>query len=171
MEGGTLAWWPHGITVRRLFPAVLTSLLADAVGFSVLSGHRYPRIRDLCPRASWDWAMLLLTNLILLPVLLSKKKKKKQLCRRHPDAALRSRARTQPGRRQGTGRPVDLRSTNFPAPLGCCGHRGALVMGVVGLWSAGPSQIGDLEAGASRAEGGLALQPGHALHHLALRGI
>src|SRR4030095_9311600 len=58
-------------TFRRLFLAGLTALLADAVGFAVLMAIDIPVIRDLALAASIGVAVLIFTNLVLLPVLLS----------------------------------------------------------------------------------------------------
>jgi predicted RND superfamily exporter protein len=58
-------------TFRRLFLAGLTALLADAVGFAVLMVIDIPVIRDLALTASLGVAVLIFTNLLLLPVLLS----------------------------------------------------------------------------------------------------
>ena len=58
-------------TFRRLFLAGMTALLADAVGFAVLMVIDIPVIQDLALTASLGVAVLIFTNLILLPVLLS----------------------------------------------------------------------------------------------------
>ena len=58
-------------TFRRLFLAGLTALLADAVGFAVLVAIDIPVIRELALTASLGVAVLVFTNLLLLPVLLS----------------------------------------------------------------------------------------------------
>ncbi|MDO8264552.1 MAG: MMPL family transporter [Gallionella sp.] len=58
-------------TFRRLFLAGLTALLCDAVGFGVLMVIDIQAIRDLAFIASLGVAVLIFTNLILLPVLLS----------------------------------------------------------------------------------------------------
>ena len=58
-------------TLRRLFLAGLTALLADAVGFAVLVVIDIPVIKDLALTASIGVAVLIFTNLLLLPVLLS----------------------------------------------------------------------------------------------------
>jgi predicted RND superfamily exporter protein len=58
-------------TFRRLFLAGLTALLADAVGFAVLMAIDIEVIKDLALTASLGVAVLIFTNLILLPVLLS----------------------------------------------------------------------------------------------------
>jgi len=58
-------------TFRRLFLAGLTALVADAVGFAVLMTIDIAVIKDLALTASLGVAVLIFTNLILLPVLLS----------------------------------------------------------------------------------------------------
>ncbi|RYF75919.1 MAG: RND family transporter [Comamonadaceae bacterium] len=58
-------------TFRRLFLAGLTALLADAVGFAVLLVIDIQVIRELAVAASTGVAVLVFTNLILLPILLS----------------------------------------------------------------------------------------------------
>lgn len=58
-------------TFRRLFVAGLTALLCDAVGFAVLFIIQIKVIQDLALIASIGVAMLIFTNLVLLPVLLS----------------------------------------------------------------------------------------------------
>jgi uncharacterized protein len=58
-------------TFRRLFLAGLTALLADAVGFGVLMVIDIPVIKELALTASVGVAVLIFTNLLLLPVLLS----------------------------------------------------------------------------------------------------
>jgi len=58
-------------TFRRLFLAGVTALLADAVGFAVLVLIPIPVIRELALTASIGVAVLVVTNLLLLPVLLS----------------------------------------------------------------------------------------------------
>lgn len=58
-------------TFRRLFLAGVTALVADAVGFAVLALIPIPVIRELALTASIGVAVLVITNLLLLPVLLS----------------------------------------------------------------------------------------------------
>ena len=58
-------------TFRRLFVAGITALLADAVGFAVLTVIDIPVIRELALTASVGVGVLIFTNLLLLPVLLS----------------------------------------------------------------------------------------------------
>jgi predicted RND superfamily exporter protein len=59
------------LTFRRLFLAGLTALLADAVGFAVLMIIDIQVIKDLAVAASFGVAVLIFTNLVLLPILLS----------------------------------------------------------------------------------------------------
>jgi hypothetical protein len=59
------------MTFRRLFVAGLTALLCDAVGFAVLLVIKIQAIQSLALIASLGVAILVLTNLILLPILLS----------------------------------------------------------------------------------------------------
>jgi len=59
------------LTFRRLFLAGVTALVADAVGFAVLMVIDIAVIKDLALTASIGVAVLIFTNLILLPVLLS----------------------------------------------------------------------------------------------------
>lgn len=68
---GTHKWIAARYTFRRLFIAGITALLADAVGFGVLMVIDIPVIRELAVMASLGVAVLIFTNLILLPVLLS----------------------------------------------------------------------------------------------------
>lgn len=58
-------------TFRRLIVAGATALLCDAVGFAVLSIIQIQVIQDLAVIASIGVAVLIFTNLVLLPVLLS----------------------------------------------------------------------------------------------------
>jgi len=68
---GAHRWVAARYTFRRLFLAGLTALLADAVGFAVLLVIDIPVIKDLAVSASTGVALLVFTNLVLLPVLLS----------------------------------------------------------------------------------------------------
>jgi len=58
-------------TFRRLFVAGFTALTCDAVGFAVLYLIKIQEIRELALIASFGVAILIFTNLILLPILLS----------------------------------------------------------------------------------------------------
>jgi predicted RND superfamily exporter protein len=68
---GTHRYIAARYTFRRLFLAGLTALMADVVSFAVLVVIDIPVIRELAIIASIGVAVLILTNLVLLPVLLS----------------------------------------------------------------------------------------------------
>ena len=110
-------------TFRRLFLAGLTALLADAVGFAVLMVIDIPVIRDLALTASIGVAVLIFTNLLLLPVLLS-----------YTGVSAR-RGGTQPARgeggepRQGPRRAVGLPRPLHDAQLGDRRDRGVAAAG------------------------------------------
>lgn len=58
-------------TFRRLFLAGVTALVSDAIGFAVLMAIDIPVIQGLAITASLGVALLIVTNLVLLPILLS----------------------------------------------------------------------------------------------------
>lgn len=58
-------------TFRRLFLAGFTAIVADAAGFAILGVIDIPAIRSLAAAASIGVAVLVFTNIILLPILLS----------------------------------------------------------------------------------------------------
>ncbi len=68
---GTHKWIAARYTFRRLFAAGMTALLADVVGFAVLTIVDIPVIRELALIASIGVALLVFTNLALLPIMLS----------------------------------------------------------------------------------------------------
>ena len=68
---GTHKYVAARYTFRRLFLAGMTALLADAVGFIVLTVIDIPVIKELALVASIGVAVLIVTNLLLLPVMLS----------------------------------------------------------------------------------------------------
>ena len=59
------------MTFRRLFLPGVTALMADAVGFAVLYVIQIQVIQDLAVTASIGVAILIFSNLVLLPILLS----------------------------------------------------------------------------------------------------
>lgn len=80
---GTHPWVAARYTFRRLFLPGLIALIADGVGFAVLVLVDIPIIRELALSASLGFAMLVITNLILLPVLLSFTGISQEAARRH----------------------------------------------------------------------------------------
>ena len=129
-------------TFRRLFLAGLTALIADAVGFAVLMLIDIPVIRDLALAASVGVAVLIFTNLVLLPVLLS-------YTGVSPAAAARSlRAENEETRGKGLGALWSWldRFTERRWALGAIGV--SAVLAVAGFAVSTKLQIGDLDAGA-----------------------
>ena len=128
-------------TFRRLFLAGVTALIADAVGFAVLVLIPIPVIRELAITASIGVAVLVFTNLLLLPVLLS-----------HfgvsPKAA--QRALIQEQQQLAGHRGLWLVLDNFAAKRRWAGTAvvTALLMGVGGYLTSTHLQMGDLDPGA-----------------------
>ncbi|MFC3942675.1 RND transporter [Pseudomonas gingeri NCPPB 3146 = LMG 5327] len=128
-------------TFRRLFLAGLTALLCDAVGFAVLMLIDIKVIQDLALIASIGVAVLVFTNLILLPILLS-------YCGVSPRAAarsLRSEALAEQGRKQPLWVFLD-RFTRRRWATATLLVSGLLAVG--GYWVSLQLQVGDLDAGA-----------------------
>ncbi|MDR0278641.1 MAG: MMPL family transporter [Paucimonas sp.] len=129
-------------TFRRLFLAGLTALLCDAVGFAVLMIIQIQVIQDLALIASIGVAVLIFTNLILLPVLLSYV----GVSPRAAQLSLRSeRAEEAGGARHPFWRFLDL-FTRKRWAAGCIVV--SLAMAVVGFAVSLHLAIGDLDAGA-----------------------
>jgi predicted RND superfamily exporter protein len=129
-------------TFRRLFLAGLTALLADAVGFAVLMVIDIPVIKDLALSASVGVAVLIFTNLVLLPVLLSYT----GVSRAAAERSLR--AENEETRGQGLGALWSWldRFTERRWALGAIGVSAALA--AAGFAVSTKLQIGDLDAGA-----------------------
>ena len=124
-------------TFRRLFLAGLTALVADAVGFAVLMAIDIPIIQDLALAASIGVAVLIFTNLVLLPVLLS-------YVGVSPAAAQRS-LRAESGQQHR----VWSWPERFVEPRWALGAIGAaVVLALAGFAASTRLQIGDLDAGA-----------------------
>lgn len=129
-------------TFRRLFLAGLTALLADVVGFAVLLVIDIPVIQELAIAASIGVAVLIFTNLILLPILLS-------YTGVSASAAARSvrldNAESELGTRHRLWQLLDRFTQRgwATAALGV-----ALIMAVGGLFVSTHLKIGDLDAGA-----------------------
>ncbi|WP_051246925.1 efflux RND transporter permease subunit [Metapseudomonas resinovorans] len=129
-------------TFRRLFLAGLTALLCDAVGFAVLMIIQIQVIQDLAIIASIGVAVLIFTNLILLPVLLSYV----GVSPRAAELSLKSERAEEVGQaRHPFWRFLDL-FTRKPWAALCVGI--SLVMAVFGFMVSLHLAIGDLDAGA-----------------------
>jgi predicted RND superfamily exporter protein len=128
-------------TFRRLFLAGLTALLCDAVGFGVLMLIDIKVIQDLALIASLGVAVLVFTNLILLPILLS-------YCGVSSRAATRS-LRSEEAAQQGDKHPLWAFLDHFTrrrwATLTVLA---SVVLGASGFWVSLHLQVGDLDAGA-----------------------
>lgn len=129
-------------TFRRLFLAGVTALLADAVGFGVLMMIDIPVIKDLALTASIGVAVLIFTNLLLLPVLLS-------FTGVDPVAAERS-LRAERERAAGKGaRSAWHMLDRFTTQRGAMAALSvASVLAVAGFAVSTHLKIGDLESGA-----------------------
>jgi predicted RND superfamily exporter protein len=124
-------------TFRRLFVAGLTALLCDAVGFAVLALIPIRAIQDLAAVASIGVAVLIFTNLVLLPVLLS-------YLGVSPAAAARSLAKEQ-GEPRRAWRWFASFTQQRPA-LAACGAAALLL--VAGFALSLQLKVGDLDPGA-----------------------
>ncbi|RJG03006.1 efflux RND transporter permease subunit [Noviherbaspirillum sedimenti] len=129
-------------TFRRLFLAGMTALLADAVGFAVLMVIDIPVIQDLALTASIGVAVLIFTNLILLPVLLSYTGVSAAAAER----SLRAEQEEASGKGFAAAWNALDRFTERRWALGAVAV--ALVLGIGGFLVSLHLKIGDLEAGA-----------------------
>ena len=126
-------------TFRRLFTAGFTALACDAVGFAVLLLIDIQSIRQLAINASLGVAILVFTNLILLPVLLS-------YTGVSPKAARRT---VQDSASAAVGGGFwDLLSRFTERRWAWAAITAALLLTVAGVYHARGLQIGDLDAGA-----------------------
>jgi predicted RND superfamily exporter protein len=129
-------------TFRRLFLAGLTALICDVVGFAVLLTVRIQAIQHLAIVASIGMAILIFTNLIVLPVLLS-------FTGVTPSAARRSLAATSGAQHDPNKHLVwwflDLFTQRRYAAI-AIGL--AVVLGAGGLYVGRGLQVGDIAPGA-----------------------
>jgi len=129
-------------TFRRLFLAGFTALLADAVGFAVLALIDIPVIRELAQSASIGVAVLVLTNLVLLPVLLSYV----GVSRRAAARQLSNEVRQEAGRGLGASWNRLDRFTERRWAVAALGL--ASLVALVGFIVSQQIQVGDLDEGA-----------------------
>lgn len=135
---GTHRYVAARYTFRRLFLAGATALAADAVGFAVLMVIDIPVIRELAMTASIGVAILLFTNLLLLPVLLSYTGVTPAAAER----SLRAEARSEHGVLHWLSRFTEPRHAAITLMVGAMLGIGAYLVSL-------NVQIGDLEPGAS----------------------
>ncbi|MFN3770760.1 MAG: efflux RND transporter permease subunit [Ectopseudomonas guguanensis] len=129
-------------TFRRLFLAGMTALLADAVGFAVLLVIDIQVIRELAIAASIGVAVLIFTNLILLPILLSYT----GVSARAAHRSLRAEQADARGERK---HPLWSFLDRFTSqPMASVAVAGALLLGVSGFVVSTHLKIGDLDPGA-----------------------
>ena len=136
---GTHKWVAARYTFRRLFLAGMTALLADAVGFGVLIIIDIPVIRELALTASLGVAVLIITNLILLPVLLSYVGVSRK-------AALRTLNEVHEGK--GFDRAWSFLDRFTERRWATGAIAAAVVLGVFGFIQSEKLKVGDLDAGA-----------------------
>ncbi|ANQ85027.1 transporter [Azoarcus olearius] len=131
-------------TFRRLILAGVTALLADAVGFAVLMVIRIQVIQDLAVTASIGVAVLIFTNLVLLPILLSYTGVSPEAARRSLKAELME-AADSAHRKHPFWAFLDLFTQRKWAGIAVAV---AAVMGVAGLVLSFQLKIGDTDPGA-----------------------
>ena len=139
---GTHRWVAARYTFRRLFLAGLTALVSDAIGFAVLMVIQIGVIQELALIASIGVAVLIFSNLILLPILLS-------YVGVNPQAAERSLRAETAGRTGETPHPLwrflDLFTQRRWAGIAiACG----VLLAVGGMVVSRDLKIGDLDPGA-----------------------
>lgn len=128
-------------TFRRLFMTGFTALVCDAAGFAVLLWVDIAAIRALALIASLGGAILIFTNLILLPVLLT-------YTGVSPQAAARALAQERDaltGKQQWPWRVLHRFTTRRWAAASILA---AIAVAIIGLRAGAHLQIGDLEDGA-----------------------
>ncbi len=139
---GMLPWVAARLTFRRLFLAGLTALISDAVGFAVLMVIEIQVIQDLAITASIGVAVLIFTNLVLLPVLLS-------YTGISPQAAQRSLKAEQDDSAGMARHPLWRLLDRFTSRRWAIGAvLGGLLLAVFGNQVSNHLQIGDLDPGA-----------------------
>src|SRR4030095_7809408 len=129
-------------TFRRLFLAGVTALLADAVGFAVLMVIDIPVIKDLAMTASIGVAVLIFTNLLLLPVLLSCT----GVSQKAAEHSLKEEKEETRGKGLGKLWLFLDRFTTRPWALGAIGV--SAVLAIAGFIASTQLKIGDLDPGA-----------------------
>lgn len=130
------------MTFRRLFMAGFTALVCDAVGFGVLMTIQIEAIRELAIVASLGVAILIFTNLILLPVLLSYFGVSARAARRSLKA---EEAANIGAARHPVWALLDLFTQRRYAAMAL---GVALIVGLAGLAAARHVQVGDINPGA-----------------------
>ena len=144
-------------TFRRLFLAGLTALLADAVGFAVLMVIDIPVIKELALTASIGVAVLIFTNLLLLPVLLSYTGVSAAAAERSLREEREETRRQGSGRRSGACSTASRHAAGRWAPSAC-----PPLLAIAGFVVEHASADRRPRSRRARAAAGLALQPDNA---------
>lgn len=131
-------------TFRRLFLTGMIALLTDAIGFAVLMVIDIPVIKDLAVTASMGVAVLIFTNLVVLPVLLSFVGVSEAAARRSNETE-RLEAADVAHARHPFWSFLDLFTQRKWATIGLAA---GAVMAVVGIVFGAQMKIGDTDAGA-----------------------
>ncbi len=130
-------------TFRRLFLAGFAALICDASSFAVLAAIRIEAIQELAIIASIGVAILVFTNLIMLPMMLSYTGVSAR-------AAVRSLRNEQLGEGQRAAHPVwtflDQFTVDKRYAFGAIAV--AFMLGAAGLYAGRNVQVGDLDKGA-----------------------
>jgi len=132
-------------TFRRLFLAGMTALLCDAVGFAVLTIIDIQVIKDLAIIASIGVAVLIFTNLILLPVLLSYTGVSPKAAQRSLNDETDEKAETAGGAKRWFWQFLDRFTARRWATIAVAG---GAVLAVAGYAVSLRLQVGDLDPGA-----------------------
>jgi hypothetical protein len=133
-------------TFRRLFVAGMTALLADVVGFAVMTIVDIPVIQELAIICSIGVGLLIFTNLALLPIILS-------FVGVSPKAAERKLRLEQEAQAPTQNGPMFVRTMGFLDRFTTPRYAGVTLVsaGVLAVWALTVSkelQVGDLDPGA-----------------------
>ncbi len=133
-------------TFRRLFAAGMTALLADVVGFAVMTIVDIPVIQELAIICSIGVGLLIFTNLALLPIILS-------FVGVSPKAAERKLRLEQEAQAPARNGPVFVRTMGFLDRFTTRRYASVALVsaGILAVWAITVSknlQVGDLDPGA-----------------------
>ncbi|MDO9599313.1 MAG: MMPL family transporter [Azoarcus sp.] len=131
-------------TFRRLFLTGMIALITDAIGFAVLMVIDIPVIQDLAVTASLGVAVLIFTNLAVLPILLSYTGVSAAAAQRSNQAE-RLEASDLEHRRHPFWSFLDLFTQRKWATIGVLA---GVAMGAIGLLGGAQLKIGDTDPGA-----------------------
>ena len=153
-------------TFRRLFMAGFAALMCDATSFLVLMVIRIAAIQQLAMAATIGVALLVVTNLIMIPIMLSYIGVSPKAAARSLSAGGSVRAKNN-GKKHAVWSFLDLFTRRGPAAAVITG---AALLTICGYAVGRHVQIGDLQAGAPefRQNSQYNLDNDYLLHHYAL---